>query len=690
MEWDFKIGDDIPFFDNRMSYELTGYRPINDKEGLDFDPDWFRTAALNKLGTGSYSNSIYGSKSYKDFWIEQFDNCNNGKTVNGYRLTGDNYFFLNFYNLKTSESASVNQTFGFPAFLVFQYEYFHYLELCEKLNKDVGLVKSRGIGFSEMASSAAARPYTTIPAYRIIVTTFSKGHLDPTLEKMWYQLDWLNENTERAFRRVRMNINTKTHKRASIKNRDLSEKGHMSEIQGIVADDPDKLRGDRVQKLIYEEAGADPALAKKWVKGKALIEVLGGKRVGMRIAFGTGGSSKASSMDGLKGLIENPSAHNVLPVRHNYTADRRDIITGLFIPAYRIVFEYIDNRGYCNEEKAIEWYEKERKELASDPKALLDYKAEYCFTIEEAFIQKEGNVFPVEELSNQLAALDIYKSVEKPKTGFLTWEINRESRRTGNVVWREDPKGNIIIKEPPITGESGHGYKDLYVGGIDSIDIGEKDTATQDSSKLSDFCVVIKKRVLGLETPGYVAMYKDRPRDIREAYENTAKLLTWYKARAVVESTRTAIITHFRNKKYLYLLMRRPRSTTSNVTKTNTTMYGTPTPPRVISHYIELVYDFCLDYSNTINFREMLEQLINYSDETKKKFDIIAAMGMAELADEELSTRKPREDEPVNKAFSDFGYWTDDKGYKHYGVIPQTEQERYEQQNIRVKDPWFN
>lgn len=74
-------------------------------------------------------------------------------------------------------------------FLVFQYEYFHYVELCEKLDYDVALLKSRGIGFSEMASSFSTRPYTTIPNYRIMVTTFSKGHLDPTLEKMWYQLD---------------------------------------------------------------------------------------------------------------------------------------------------------------------------------------------------------------------------------------------------------------------------------------------------------------------------------------------------------------------------------------------------------------------------------------------------------------------------------------------------------------------
>ena len=38
---------------------------------------------------------------------------------------------------------------------------------------------------------------------------FSDRHLGPTLDKIWKELDWLNGNTENAFKRVRMNINTK-------------------------------------------------------------------------------------------------------------------------------------------------------------------------------------------------------------------------------------------------------------------------------------------------------------------------------------------------------------------------------------------------------------------------------------------------------------------------------------------------
>lgn len=693
--WDYGPNDPIEYFDIEKSYFITKYRPINDTQGLDFNPNWFREDAINKLKTGRYSPSSipFGSKTHVDWWKERIERCNNGYTVNGYRVTGDNYFFLNFYNLKSSSFDTINQTYGFPEFLVFQYEYFHYLEMCEKLKKDTSVLKSRGIGFSEMASSFIVRPYTTIPNFRSVVTAFSKNHLTPTLSKIWLQMDWLNENTEGALRRVRMNINSVTHKRASKKDKDGSESGHRSEVEGLVCDEVDKLRGDRAQILIYEEAGADTILLKKWVKGEALISVLGGKRVGRRIAFGTGGSSKASSMQGLKKMTLNPQAYNILPVRHKFTQDGRYIITGLFIPSYRIVYELIDSRGWCNAEKAKEYYLKERAKLIDEPKDLLEYKSEYCFTIEEALIQHSDNIFPVEELVEQLTQIDIYKSVLLPRPGFLTWALDEQTKeRNGKVKWKDDPEGNVLILEHPIMSEQGTDYNNLYVGGIDSIDIGSTDSAQTkkaNDTKASEFCIVIKKRVLGLKDPQYVAMYKGRPKDPREAYEIAAKLLTYYFAKAVLESTRTTITTYFRDHKYLHLLMKRPRATMPDVSKGNSNMYGTPATIKVIEHYRELIYDFCLDYCYTISFREMLEQLLNYSDEEKKKFDIVAAMGMAELADEELSIRKPVAREPEGKVFQDIGYWKDARGYKHYGVIPKTEEERNGRARIRTSDTWL-
>ena len=67
----------------------------------------------------------------------------------------------------------------------------------------------------------------------------------------------------------------------------------------------------------------------------------------------------------------------------------------------------------------------------------------------------------------------------------------------------------------------------------------------------------------------------------------------------------------------------------------------------------------------------MIEQLLNYSDEKKKEFDIIAALGMCELGDEELSGVAPKQIDDQSNRFQEFGYWTDSFGIKHKGIIPK-------------------
>lgn len=693
MKWDVKKDDCIEFFDPRLSYELTGYRPINEKDGLDFNPDWFREDAINKLKTDKYSDLPLGTKAHREFWKERLQRCTDGYTSHGYRITGDNYFWLNFYRLKNSiegKKASAGRELNFPKFLVFQYEYFHYLELCELLGKDSGLLKARALGFSEIGACLCVRPFITTPNYRTLASAYSERYLKPLLTKTWSQLDWLNDNTETAFKRVRMVINTNTYKRASKKSKDGTESGHMAEIEGIIADSPEKIRGDRTDRLLFEEAGSDKVLKAKYLQGEALITVLGGDRIGTRIVWGTGGD-EGTALEGIRAIITEPDVYNILKVRHNYTADRKYVLTGLFIPAYRMVNELVDSRGYCNEQKSIEWYTRKREAKATDPKALLIYKAEYCFTIEEALIRQGDNMFPREQLAEQQTALTIYKTIPTPKRGYLLWNLDEKDNKIG-VRWKQADDGKIHILEHPRFSEEGNSYKNLYVGGIDSIDIGSADSASKGKSaeeKLSDFCIVIKRRVFGQSDPQYVAMYKDRPSDPREAYEISAKLLTYYGCQAVLEATRTAILTYFRDKNYLGLLMKRPRSTMPNVSKGNPNLYGAPANTKTIEHYRELIYDFILDYYFTIGYEEMVDQLLNYSDEKKKKFDIVAAMGMCELGDEELSFKKPEERTSKGNSFRDVGWFKDANGYRHFGTIPLTEEERYAANRPRKSDSWL-
>ena len=394
------------------------------------------------------------------------------------------------------------------------------------------------------------------------------------------------------------------------------------------------------------------------------------------------------ALEGIKDIVLKPDAYNILKFKHNYTPDGREVQTAMFIPAYRMVASLLDNRGWCDPVKAREWYEYQRKLKAEDPKGLLIYKAEYCFTIEEALIQQGDNIFPREELAEQAARIEIYKNVPTPHRGNLLWKRDANDNPEG-VKWKEDPEnGKVLILEHPLMSSEGTDYRNLYVAGIDSIDIGTADSAGTDK-KPSQFCIVIKKRVFGTQDPEYVAIYKDRPRDPREAYDIAAKMLTYYGCQAVLESTRTAILTHFRDNKFMHLLMRRPRSTMSDISKGNSSMYGTPASVKVIEHYRELIYDFVLDYSHTIAFKEMVDQLLEYSDEKKKDYDIVAAMGMAELGDEELSVKKPEAREKPGKQFRDIGWWKDSKGYKHYGIIPTTNEEKDARTRIGKSDSWL-
>lgn len=145
--WDVKIGDDIDYFDPELSYELSGYRPITMTKGLDFDPSPFTEAGRIYEETGHYCTYQKGKLAF-DFWSEQMRRCKEGYTVGKYTITGDHYFFLNFYrllNVANIKKAAEGRDETFPDFFAKQYEYFHYIDLCEKLGKDVIALKARGV-----------------------------------------------------------------------------------------------------------------------------------------------------------------------------------------------------------------------------------------------------------------------------------------------------------------------------------------------------------------------------------------------------------------------------------------------------------------------------------------------------------------------------------------------------------------
>lgn len=688
--WDVKKDDPIPYFDANLSYELTGYKPINKYRGLDFNPSWFTEARDTFVRTGHYTRFRRNSRSWRAFWKEQFIRCKYGMTSHGYTITGDHYYFLNFYRLKDLDNvkeAGMGRQEIFSNFLEGQYEWFHYLKLARKLRMNACMMKARGAGYSEIEASIISNSYNVIKGSINVCTAFAQTQLDKLLEKVWANINWLYYNTNGGIAHLSQAKNSNYLRRAShyeIRDGQKIEVGWGSQIQGIITDKPGKLRGDRTDILMFEECGLWPQFTKAYTQADALVGQIG-RQWGLRLMGGTGGET-GPQMEGLRKMYYEPQLFGVLPYRHNFTKNGEYAITSFFLPAFRTIKELslLDSRGWLDDEDGKAYFNKTRDLKAQDPEEFTTFCAEYCFDGEEAFSLEGNNKFNKILIAEQLANIKIHKDSPKPERGTLEYIFKNGQHSRENITglrWIKNNSGDVQIIEHPIWtqvsyDEEGNELKyekmnGLYVAGIDSIDLGMEDTSalTKDPS---NFCIVIKRRQFGLKDPTYVAMYKARPNDVRDAYKTAIKLLQYYNCKANLEATRVSMLSWAREKKYLNYFMYRPVATYPAGNNPKRRTIGTPASVAIIDHQTDLIRDYVNDFCHNIWFEEMLDELSRYTDEMKRKFDIIAAMGLCELGDEDMMGVTPRQIENTDDSFQDFGYYIDpETGYRRQGVIPK-------------------
>ena len=714
--WDVTKDMKIECFDPTLSYELTGYRPIDETHGLDFDPSWFTEVRETFLRTGKYCSYLPRSKRWDAFWKEQYTRCKYGMTSHGYTITGDNYFFLNFYQLPVvdmDKASGEGTNESFPVFFASQYMFFHYLQMCRVLHKNAALMKARSIGFSEINASLAARLYTTIKRSRTVITCFNDTYLNGTFSKLDHALTFINTNADGFFkpRLTDKALEKKSGYQIKIDGQ-FTDFGWLSVVKGINGSKPSNIRGERVDLLIYDEAGSWPDLTTAVVQGQELCEVQGVPR-GIMLFGGTGGDF-GPPLEGLKKIYYNPRAFKILPFRHKWTQDGTTIESGFFLPYFlqSLNPEYMDSRGVCNQTEYKKVLQEERNNLLAVPEDYLKKCAERCWNAEEAFTLEGQNKFNKMKIADQLAKIRLHKIGPRPQVGTIdyTYKSNKHSLEnidgfrwilnSGKVQILEHPVWSDLYKEQiekqkKEAEEQGIDFEapvytemnDLYVAGIDGIDIGAAQTS-KETRDPSDFCIVIKRRAFGLNEPQYVAMYKDRPQNIREAYKIAMCMCRYYNCRINIEATRVGMITWARENKCLQYFMKRPRATLTDIKYGTTKQYGTPATKTIIEQQTDLIADYVEDYGHNIWFEDMLVQLNGYNDENKTKFDIIAALGMVELADQELSGRQPTKVDKEVEEFQDYGYYINDKGYREFGVIPKKQSNQIVIKQEENNDPY--
>lgn len=691
-EWDVPIGQEIEYFDSTLSYELTGYKPIDATHSLDFDPSWFTEARDTFNRTGHYTEYRHGSKAFRDFWTEQYKRCKYGMTSHGYTITGDHYFFLNFYRLK--DLVNVTEAGGgrhdiFPNFLEGQYQWFHYLALAKKLRLNACMMKARGVGYSEIEAAIISKSYTVIKGSVNVCCAFASTQLDKLLEKVWANIAFLDNYTDGGFAKGRITDSAYLKKSGQYKmiNGVKTPVGWLSSIQGIVVDKPGKLRGDRTDVLMFEEVGLWPNFTKAYTQADALVGQIG-YQWGLRLLGGTGGESGAQ-MEGLRNVYYNPKVYGVLPYRHNYTQTGDTTISSFFLPAFKSIKEthLLDNRGWISDEDGRKYFDRTRALKAADPRELVTYCAEFCYNAEEAFSLEGDNKFNKVNIAEQLTRIRALKETPPIDQGYIEYLYKNNNHSQDNItgfkwipnntapikilehpIWTLSPKkdeNGKVIWEPP-----SEPIKDLYVIGIDGIDIGKLQTS-ENTRDPSDFCLTVYKRAYGLSEPQFVAIYKDRPNDPREAYKIAFKLMQYYNAKVNIEATRQGILPHARDRKLIKYFMKRPKATLSDAIRNTNKQYGTPATPAIIDHQTDLIAEYVEDYCHLIWFDEMLDELNRYTDENKGKFDIVASMAMALLADEELSGVVPRVIKQEVEDDEEIGHYIDENGIKRWGVIPK-------------------
>ena len=256
------------------------------------DTDIFSAAAIHKKKYGTYTNASFGSKVYREYWREQ-----GHRALHGYRnpktgvwITGYHYFFLNFKQLEIVDDpyapVSTKST-SFPRFWAIHWHFFMAIQEAEENGKHLCLLKPRGTGFSELFSSMGARDYTMQRRKKSFYFAAHKDYLlgEGIVQKVWDNMEYLNQNTERGFKRLRQKKDTDFHKRASEVTRKGDEVWKGGEVFARIIDNPNKARGARGYKIYYEEGGSFPKVDKAWNICRPLVEQ-GGVATGTMILWG--------------------------------------------------------------------------------------------------------------------------------------------------------------------------------------------------------------------------------------------------------------------------------------------------------------------------------------------------------------------------------------------------------------------
>ncbi len=635
-----------------------------------------------------------------EWYEEQLHRCIYGFEYKGTRITGDHYWQLNFTPISAARKnkqgvATAVFDIRLPYYSRMHDYVFKLFEEAMYTNKIIMFMSARGSGKTYSVLSVAAKYYQLFQNSHSIISASSSGHANEAFNnKLLRMLDGLAEiHPTLALSRIK---NTSSYIESGyeiVKDGVKYVEGPRSKLQKVIyGDNPDVTRGWRPDVQMMEEIGA-------WSSGKGnlrecIAASVGSWRVGPLMKtrvfmIGTGGSVDS---DQALDIASEPDAFNILTVN-----DFKPKVC-ITLPAHYLAGGFWERTGINDNNGAKKFYDDERERTKADIVFHQKLIQEYPFNFDELFMKTGSNIFDQEKIATQWTKLIYDKTIKKPRVGRLEW-VKTSAGKIKGVRFEEDINGHIEILEEPYHGKNNDkSFKDLYVLGLDSIDMAQLESTS--STNRSNIAALVKKRIVDGEyfsqtSNIYVAKYVNRSKMINTDYENVLKLAVYYGAKVNIEYTRTNIVAYFKTAKMSKLLMARPEVSMPKNSRDSQemqdlrrqTLIGTTTAPSVIDHQDMLISEYINQYSDTIQFRDLLENLRDYRRNDRRKYDLVVAMGLCEIADEEFLGEPSKEANSETKNFKDFGYYIDANGYTQFGVLPD-QQHTIESHTEIVKKPY--
>jgi len=632
----------------------------------------------------------------EDFYMEIGYHSIHGVWVDGEYFNPLFIYYLNIfvfpvYKLDSEGNPTEDFEIGHPFYCNIDRYIFDCIWKAMLNNKDASLMGGRGIGKSFIVGAIIDRQYRLFPNS----WTISSSTNEEMTNEAWKKIKECMEAIEKLHR-------TWKHKKVDGgDNADLIEsgetielpdktkekRGYLSKIEKILYGiKPDKTRGKRPHLQHIEEFAAFPPSHQKGALKRCINASRG--------SWYVGGSIKKCTViyTGTGGTVENDEAEDVF-----LKPDAYEILatydwgqpSGIFIPTHIKRSGTWEITGCPDVATAESQVDAERKAAMADTDKYLGLLQEYPKTLKEVFMRSGSNIFNQDKLAEQrIRLLSDEENIIKPERGFLTWVKEENTGHILGVKFEKSNLGDFYINEHPhwvldqkdkvvMFSNKSIFIKDLYVAGCDSIDQGIKDSAhATDNKKGSELAILIKKRVLDgsyfkSTSNFYVAKYKKRSNDVRDDHDNALKLALYYQAPVNIEYTKIGIVSHFRLRGFYNMLMKRPTIARGDADPNKAShLIGTQASTGMIDHMDNKIKEYIDDYYDQMFFDDQLEQCQDYNREDRTKFDLVIAMGLCELADEDKIGQLARPKEKETDGFQMFGYYTDHNGIKRYGVIP--------------------